>query len=141
MATRRPPRPQRPPAPAPDPRLTALYSPNEVLASLPRGRQDPFAAPPGGPAAGAKTGSGASESTANKQPQRPAVQFTGVAQSAGRITAFVSFNSQSGSVAVGDQGSTTLNWLPLNWRVAGIDVQRGLLQLQAADGDQQFYQL
>jgi hypothetical protein len=69
------------------------------------------------------------------------LQFTGVAQSAGRINAFVSFNNQSGSVTVGDQGSSTMNWLPLKWRVAGIDVQRGQLRLLGPDGDAQFYQL
>jgi hypothetical protein len=42
---------------------------------------------------------------------------------------------------VGDQGSSTMNWLPLKWRVAGIDVQRGQLHLLGPDGDEQFYQL
>ena len=113
------------PAPAADPQLQALYTPAEVLAALPTGREDPFAPLPVAP-----TAEIAALGEAAEADDSSAVQLTGVSAVQGMVRAFVSFNGQSGPVAPGDVGGPGLPWLPEGLSVAGIDVQRGQLLLE-----------
>ena len=104
-----------------DPQLIPLYRPAEVLSSLPRGRQDPFAPPPQALAAAR-----ASEAGGDGVPV-----LMGVSSVAGVAQAFVSYGSHSGPVAPGDVGGPDgLPWLPNGVSVAGVDVQRGRLLLE-----------
>ena len=111
--------------PVQDPKLNPLYGPDEVLGSLPRGRQDPFSPPPRAVA----------EAAADEQERDNSgdVQLMGVSAANGIVRAFVSFNGQSGPVATGDEGGPGTPWLPDGLAVAAIDVQRGQLVL-ARDG-------
>ena len=111
------------PEPKPDPRLIPLYDPAEVLGSLPRGRQDPFAPPPEALVAAADTDSDGGD-------EDGAVQLTGVSSTGGVVRAFVSYGGHSGPVALGDQGGPGLPWLPAGVSVAAVDVQRGQLLLE-----------
>ena len=109
--------------PTADPQLIPLYRPAEVLNSLPRGRQDPFAPPPQALVAAKEE---ASESEGEGVPE-----LTGVSSIGGVAQAFVSYGSHSGPVAPGDVGGPGgLPWLPEGVSVAGVDVQRGLLLLE-----------
>ena len=105
-----------------DPQLNPLYGPDEVLGSLPRGRQDPFAPPPRA-VAEAAADEPASDGAAD-------VQLMGVSAAGGLVRAFVRFNGQSGPVAPGDVGGPGTPWLPEGLAVAAIDVQRGQLMLE-----------
>ena len=111
------------PEPTADPRLIPLYRPAEVLGSLPRGRQDPFAPPPEALVAAADTDSDGGD-------EDGAVQLTGVSSTGGVVRAFVSYGGHSGPVALGDQGGPGLPWLPAGVSVAAVDVQRGQLLLE-----------
>jgi len=112
--------------------FTPLPSPEAVLAALPKGRVDPFAAPPAPATATA---------AAAKPSAPPALRLTGVVLSNGMAQAFVDYGNQSGPVAVGEKGGGSIAWLPEGWRVAAIDVQQGQLLLQADDGRRVPYQL
>ena len=116
--------------------FTPLPSPEAVLAALPKGRVDPFAAPPA-PATATATAAAA----AAKPSAPPALRLTGVVLSNGMAQAFVDYGNQSGPVVVGEKGGGSIAWLPEGWRVAAIDVQRGQLLLQADDGRRVPYQL
>jgi hypothetical protein len=63
-------------------------------------------------------------------PALPSVQLTGVALVGGQALAFVSYNGDSGPVAVGDRGGDRRPWLPRDWSVQAIDVAAGALRLQ-----------
>lgn len=116
--------------------FTPLPSPGAVLDSLPKGRPDPFAAPPA-PAKPRATGGAA----APKSSAPPPLRLTGVVLTHGIAQAFVDYGQQSGPVAVGEKGGGAITWLPEGWRVAAIDVQQGQLLLQAEDGRRVPYQL
>ena len=116
--------------------FTPLPSPGAVLASLPKGRPDPFAAPPA-PAKPLAAGGAA----APKPSAPPALRLTGVVLTHGIAQAFVDYGHQSGPVVVGEMGGGAIAWLPEGWRVAAIDVQQGQLLLQAEDGRRVPYQL
>jgi len=116
--------------------FTPLPSPGAVLASLPKGRPDPFAAPPA-PAKPLAAGGAA----APKPSAPPALRLTGVVLTHGIAQAFVDYGHQSGPVVVGEKGGGAIAWLPEGWRVAAIDVQQGQLLLQAEDGRRVPYQL
>ena len=111
--------------PVQDPKLNPLFGPDEVLGSLPRGRQDPFSPPPRALA----EASADQEGRANSGD----VRLMGVSAANGMVRAFVSFNGQTGPVATGDVGGPGTPWLPDGLAVAAIDVQRGQLVL-ARDG-------
>ena len=111
------------PEPTADPQLIPLYRPAEVLGSLPRGRQDPFAPPPQALVAAQDD---ASDSDGDGVPK-----LMGVSSVGGVAQAFVSYGSHSGPVAPGDVGDPDrLPWLPTGVGVAGVDVQRGRLLLE-----------
>ena len=111
------------PEPTADPQLIPLYRPAEVLGSLPRGRQDPFA-PPRQALVAAKEE--ASESEGEGVPE-----LMGVSSVGGVAQAFVSYGGHSGPVAPGDVGDPDrLPWLPTGVGVAAVDVQRGQLLLE-----------
>ncbi len=111
------------PDPTPDPQLIPLYRPAEVLGSLPRGRQDPFAPPPQALVAAQDD---LAESDGDGAPE-----LMGVSSVAGVAQAFVRYGSHSGPVAPGDVGDPDrLPWLPTGVGVAAIDVQRGQLLLE-----------
>jgi len=120
--------------------FTPLPSPGAVLASLPKGRPDPFASPPA-PAKPLAGAGGATAAGASKSSAAPALRLTGVLLAHGIAQAFVDYGNQSGPVAVGEKGGGAIAWLPEGWRVAAIDVQQGQLLLQAADGRRVPYQL
>ena len=114
------------PEPVPEPNLIPLYQPDEVLAALPQGREDPFAPPAqalgGGDAqvdAGAITG----------------IALTGISSVGGIVRAFVTYDGRSGPVGAGDEGGAGVPWLPIGVRVEAVDVQRGQLVLAVREGD------
>tara|TARA_Y100000991_G_scaffold112859_1_gene85218 strand:+ start:1385 stop:1840 length:456 start_codon:yes stop_codon:yes gene_type:complete len=110
------------PEPTSDPQLIPLYRPDQVLGSLPRGRQDPFAPPPEAlVAAQAESADSGADGD---------VALMGVSSVGGAAQAFVSYGSHSGPVALGDEGGPGLPWLPTGVSVADVDVQRGRLLLQ-----------
>ena len=113
------------PVAAADPQLHGLYSPDEVLAALPTGRDDPFAPLPVPPTAEVAAAEEPGEADASAT-----VQLTGVSAVQGMVRAFVTFNGQSGPVAPGDVGGPGLPWLPEGLSVAAIDVERGQLVLE-----------
>ena len=114
------------PEPEPAPNLVPLYQPDEVLASLPQGREDPFAPPAqvlgggvGQADAGAITG----------------IALTGITSVGGVVRAFVTYDGRSGPVGAGDEGGAGVPWLPIGVRVEAVDVQRGQLVLAVGEGD------
>lgn len=129
--------------------LTPLVTPQQVIGAVDLGRVDPFGALPPAlpsllgpdgrplPLAGAAAGQRAA---AARRRQRPAplpplqlpegFSVSGVIRSGGVSEAVVSYGALSGSVRPGDHGGRTTDLLPSGWRVAAIDVNRGLLTLQ-----------
>ena len=115
------------PEPEPAPNLIPLYQPDEVLAALPQGREDPFAPPAqalgggdGQADAGAITG----------------IALTGITSVGGVVRAFVTYDGRSGPVGAGDEGGAGgVPWLPIGVRVEAVDVQRGQLVLAVGEGD------
>ena len=111
------------PEPTADPQLIPLCDPAEVLGSLPRGRQDPFAPPPQALVAAQDD---ASDSGGDGLPE-----LMGVSSVGGVAQGFVSYGSHSGPVAPSDVGDPDrLPWLPAGVSVAAVDVQRGRLLLE-----------
>ncbi|WP_156796761.1 hypothetical protein [Cyanobium sp. PCC 7001] len=101
--------------------LTPLPTPNDVLAAVKIGRDDPFAAlpPPG------------ISGTSQVRLSLPdAFRFTGVIRSAGTSQAIVEYGGTSGALSVGDRGGRSTDLLPSGWTVAGINVDRGQLTLR-----------
>lgn len=131
--------------------LVPLPSPQQVSASVPLGRLDPFGnprppvvAPAAGSAAASSAASGASPAAAAAArgsaaagaggavapPGLPAgFLFNGVIATGGRPEALVQLGEQSGSVRVGDVGGKSKPWLPAGWTVAAIDTRQGTLTL------------
>jgi hypothetical protein len=98
-----------------------------VVAALPTGRVDPFAAL----ASPAATAAGSSTAPAGTE-----LRFTGVIRSAGEAQALVQLGDQSGAVCVGQRGvcsgSGLPALLPAGWSVTSIDVASGRLVLNQA---------
>ena len=114
------------PEPEPAPNLIPLYQPDEVLAALPQGRDDPFA-PPGQALGGVDAQPDAGVITG--------IALTGISSVAGEVRAFVTYDGRSGPVAEGDEGGAGVPWLPIGVRVEAVDVQRGQLVLAFGEGD------
>ena len=129
MPAGRSPQAEAEPLPEPEParNLIPLYQPDEVLAALPQGREDPFAPPAqalgggdGQADAGAITG----------------IALTGISSVGGVVRAFVTYDGRSGPVGAGDEGGAGgVPWLPIGVRVEAVDVQRGQLVLAVGEGD------
>ena len=124
-----------------------LPSPQQVTASVPLGRLDPFSNPsPTADAVGSATGSAAQGGAPGSAPAgqrasgpgttRPSASlpadfvFSGVIASRGVAEALVQSGGQSGPVKVGEVGGVRLPWLPAGWKVTAIDAQQGRLTLQ-----------
>lgn len=105
--------------------LTPLPTPNQVLASINTGRDDPFS--PMAPRASATPGS---RSAPVPLTLPPSFRFTGLISSAGRTKAIVDFGTTSGALSVGDRGGSSTDLLPPGWSVASINLDRGLLTLR-----------
>ncbi|MBE9154570.1 hypothetical protein [Cyanobium sp. LEGE 06113] len=105
--------------------LTPLPTPNQVLASIPSGRDDPFA--PMAPSVSATPGS---QPAPVRLSLPPSFRFTGVISSAGRSKAIVDYGATSGALSVGDRGGSSTDLLPPGWTVAAINADRGLLTLR-----------
>lgn len=129
-----------PPAPGAPVGLVPLPTPQQVVASLPVGRRDPFGsiAPPlpAEGAAAAKAPGRPGKPPAGRPPAPAALRapadflLTGVIRSGGLNEAVVQFGTLSGTLRPGDRGGYNTDLLPLGWSVAAIDVQRGRLTLQ-----------
>ncbi len=137
-------------APAPIAGLTPLPTPNQLLASLAIGREDPLAsvapppAPPRNPAPGAPgsaaaTGRQGASAATRPAPPKPLelpedFRFTGVMRRGSTPQAFVQVGDQSGPVCKGEDGTCPASGLPSvlppGWGVAAIDVDRGRLTLR-----------
>ena len=114
------------PEPEPAPNLIPLYQPDEVLAALPQGRDDPFA-PPAQVLGGGDAQANAGTITG--------IALTGISSVGGVVRAFVTYDGRSGPVSAGDQGGAGVPWLPIGVRVEAVDVQRGQLVLAVGEGD------
>ncbi|MCP9889216.1 hypothetical protein KBY96_14945 [Cyanobium sp. ATX 6A2] len=109
--------------------FTSLPSTNQVLASNPIGRSDPFASYRPAPAI-----------TASPQPGRPAPPpplqlppdflFSGVIRVGASPQAMVQLGPNSGALSIGALGGRTTDLLPAGWAVSSIDVGRGRLVLR-----------
>ncbi|MCT0199957.1 hypothetical protein KQ313_09730 [Synechococcus sp. CS-1325] len=113
--------------------FTPLPSREQVLATTPERRLDPFA-PLARPrtAAPAAAATGRPGSLAVQPPiTLPAgFQFNGVVSVGGVPQALVTYRNESGSLSRGDQGGRTTPLLPIGWSVASIDAQSGHLLLR-----------
>ena len=114
------------PEPEPAPNLIPLYQPDEVLAALPQGRDDPFAPP------GQALGGGDGQADAGVI---SGIALTGITSVGGVVRAFVTYDGRSGPVGVGDEGGAGVPWLPIGVRVEAVDVQRGQLVLAIGEED------
>jgi hypothetical protein len=126
--------------------LTPLATPQQVVGAVDLGRLDPFGAlppalssflgPDGRPLAPSLPGDAAAARRRPRPAPLPPLQLpegfsvSGVIRSGGVSEAVVSYGALSGSVRPGDHGGRTTDLLPSGWRVAVIDVNRGLLTLQ-----------
>ncbi|MEO1003983.1 MAG: hypothetical protein AAFX65_12850 [Cyanobacteria bacterium J06638_7] len=112
--------------------FTPLPSSDQVLAAIPIGRSDPFAA--NRPASPATPTSGGAGSPAPLRPAPlqlpPDFRFSGVIRSAGTPQALVQLGAISGSVGIGELGGRNTDLLPAGWVVSSIDVERGRLVLR-----------
>jgi hypothetical protein len=153
--------PVSPPVQAPKPAerlevtgLTPLPTTDQLLASMPIGRNDPFAPqprigltaspeqaasvggqPPSSP--GAQARSGATRKRPAPLPPLqlpPEFRFNGVMRAGSRPQALVQLGADIGTVCVGTRGfcagSGLAALLPPGWTVAAIDVERGRLTLR-----------
>ena len=116
--------------------LTPLPSRDQVLASVPEGRSDPFA-----PIVSSVQRVGSSEATIS--PAAPAVDASpasdmkvqGVLQVGGELRALVQTATGAGTVCVGPRGrcpGDAAALLPLGWSVQGIDLRRGCLDVMVS---------
>jgi len=110
--------------------FTPLPTPQQVLATTPERRLDPFAplprppqAPPAGP-----PGSRPGLQTPITLPK--GFQFNGVVSVGGVPQALVTYGNESGSLSPGDHGGRTTPLLPAGWSVASIDARAGRLWLR-----------
>ena len=96
-----------------------MPTPQQVVAAVRMGRFDPFAqlSPLAGPV---------HQSTGLPQGFR----FTGVVRARGQAEALVQFGSLNGKLRAGQVGGRSTELLPLGWRVARVDSQRGRLTLR-----------
>ena len=133
-----------PPEPLPPPRSTAaevdvsaglapLPTPQQVLAAVPFGRTDPFAAYPvvtqdaataaarrTAAAGGGRPGSGTAGSPSAAPGAPEGFVLHGVIRSGGRAEALVTYGSVTGSLRPGDRGGRTTTLLPQGWVLASI---------------------
>ena len=118
------------------PGLIPLPSRDQVLASVPEGRSDPFA-----PIVPSVQRVGSSEATIS--PAAPAVDASpasdmkvqGVLQVGGELRALVQTATGAGTVCVGPRGrcpGDAAALLPLGWSVQGIDLRRGCLDVMVS---------
>lgn len=131
-----------PPPPAPEPGLTPLPSPQQVVTSQPVGTRDPFQLLPSerraaaqaaadAAAAGRPGGSGPAQTAPAGPPPLPAgFRMTGIVSAGGRTEAVVNYREQSGSLRQGDRGGVNTPLLPPGWSVARIDLAQGRLILR-----------
>ena len=132
--------PEASPGLAAAPGLIPLPSRDQVLASVPEGRSDPFA--PVVPRAGMV---GSSEETASPAAvdtdatSAPDVTVQGVLQVGGELRALVQTATGAGTVCVGPRGrcpGDAAALLPLGWSVQGIDLRRGCLDVMVSGQSQ-----
>ena len=128
--------PEASPGLASAPGLIPLPSRDQVLASVPEGRSDPFA-----PIVSSVQRVGSSEATIS--PAAPAVDASpasdmkvqGVLQVGGELRALVQTATGAGTVCVGPRGrcpGDAAALLPLGWSVQGIDLRRGCLDVMVS---------
>ena len=114
--------------------LTPLPSRDQVLASVPEGRSDPFA--PVVPRAGVLESSQASMSSTDADAtSAPDVRVQGVLQVGGELRALVQTASGAGTVCIGPRGrcpGDAAALLPSGWSVQGIDLRRGCLEVMVS---------
>ncbi len=126
------------------PTLAPLATPQQVVRAVDVGRRDPFAAvlTPrliGTPAPSASAGAAAASKPMPPLAPPKGLVFQGVLQGPGGQEALVDYapgseaaGTRSGSLRVGDVGTGQGDsLLPPGWRVQAIDVDRGVLVLQA----------
>ena len=128
--------PEASPGLASAPGLIQLPSRDQVLASVPEGRSDPFA-----PVVSSVQRVGSSEETtspaaadADATPA-PDMKVQGVLQVGGELRALVQTATGAGTVCVGPRGRCPGDagaLLPLGWSVQGIDLRRGCLDLMVS---------
>ena len=128
--------PEASPGLASAPGLIPLPSRDQVLASVPEGRSDPFA-----PIVSSVQRVESSEATIS--PAAPAVDASpasdmkvqGVLQVGGELRALVQTATGAGTVCVGPRGrcpGDAAALLPLGWSVQGIDLRRGCLDVMVS---------
>jgi hypothetical protein len=100
--------------------LTPLPTPNNVLAGVKMGRDDPFAPFIPVAAVGARP----------RLDLPAAFRFSGVIRSGGASQAIVEYGGNAGALSVGERGGRNTDLLPSGWTVAAIDVDRGRLTLR-----------
>ena len=130
--------PEASPGLASAPGLIPLPSRDQVLASVPEGRSDPFA-----PIVSSVQRVGSSEETtspaaadadADATPA-PDMKVQGVLQVGGELRALVQTATGAGTVCVGPRGrcpGDAAALLPLGWSVQGIDLRRGCLDVMVS---------
>ena len=110
--------------------FTPLPTPQQVLATTPERRIDPFA-PLSRPASPQSQGRpGATPPLEGPLTLPPGFQFNGVVSVGGLPQALVTYGPQSGSLSPGDQGGRSTPLLPPGWSVASIDAGSGRLLLR-----------
>ena len=125
--------PEASPGLASAPGLIPLPSRDQVLASVPEGRSDPFA--PVVPRAGTVGSSAETTSSAIADADAtsaPDVSVQGVLQVGGELRALVKTTVGAGTVCVGPRGrcpGDAAALLPLGWSVQAIDLRRGCLDV------------
>ncbi|PYE01068.1 hypothetical protein DNJ73_06445 [Prochlorococcus marinus XMU1408] len=94
--------------------LKELKSSNTFIKSIPTGRNDPFLPP----------------SRQSVKPRIPkSFKFLGFISTGKSISAFVSFNNESGTIKKGDIGGKTTKLLPNGWLVSDLNKSSQLLKL------------
>ena len=128
--------PEASPGLASTPGLIPLPSRDQVLASVPEGRSDPFA-----PVVSRTGVVGSSEETATSTAAdadatpAPDMKVQGVLQVGGELRALVQTATGAGTVCVGPRGrcpGDAAALLPSGWSVQGIDLRRGCLDVMVS---------